>query len=297
MFMPPFYYMHPGGRDNDYKAVNIFKADAGISGSTINNLFNDYILDIAFAYDDLWYVPSIVTISFGGETRREGESYRQNRDWGASIQYDVPLSNAESYFKNNMFVNLEYEGERQFDTKLQNNGISLTAEYTSLRTEYQGLKIYDQIGYTRTRQHIGDPGYSLFPGVPDSDQAIAQVVPVDTIENQFKISYLWEVFPQRTLSFMRSENDFRSSIKNEEILTIDSSYTMTDREQAESFSNLPFRLTLEHETEYNIIDNFTFYAFARLQFGVEEKVAPTSISGNKLTSLGFDLGITIEIIF
>ena len=296
MFMPPFYYIHPGGRSNDYRAVNIYKDDSGVSGSSVNRIFNDYILDVAFGYD-IWYVPSIVNMSVGGETRREGGAYRQSRDWGASLQYDIPLSNADEYFKNNMFLNLEYEAERQYDTKLQDNGISLTAEYTSLRTEFQGLKIYDQIGYTRRRQHIGDPAFSLFPGVPDTDQAIARVVPSDTIANQFKVTYLWEVFPKREMVFIKRDTEFKSSIRNEEILIIDSIYTITDRAQSESFSNLPFRLTLEHETEYNIIDNFTFYAFARFQFGVEDKVAPEYTSGNTLTSLGFDLGVTIEIIF
>jgi hypothetical protein len=296
MFMPPFYYMHPGGRKNDYRAVDIFKDDSAVTGTSVNSLRNDYILDVALGYEE-WYVPALVNVSFGGETRRESEGYTQSRNWGASLQYDVPLANTGDYFKNNMFVNLEYEGERQFDTKLQLNGISLTAEYNSLRTEFQGLKLYDQIGYSRTRQHIGDPDFSLFPGVPDTDQVVASVPPSDVIKNQFKVTYLWEIFPERNLRFIKGDSDFKSTIKNEEVLTIDTSYTITDREKAESFSNLPFRLTLAHVTEYNIIDNFTFYAFGQFQFGVEEKVAPDFVSGNLLKSLGFDLGITIEIIF
>jgi hypothetical protein len=296
MFMPPFYYMHPGGRDNDYDAVNIFKNSSDISGTSVNSLLNSYILDVAFGYDR-WFIPSLVTLGINGETRREGDSYRQSRGWTTSLQYNVPLSHADDYFKNNMVMALEYEGDRQYDTKVQSNGISITAEYNSLRTEFQGLKIYDQIGYTRTRQHIGDPNYELLPGVPDTDSNIALVPPSDTIANEFRLSYLWEVFPKKRFLFVKPGPDFKSSIKNLEILTIENDYTITDREQSEIFSNLPLRLTLEHETEYDITDSLVFTGFFRFQFGVEEKVAPDYTSGNLLTSLGFELGLQMEIYF
>jgi len=296
MFMPPFYYMHPGGRDKDYDAVNIYKGSSEISGNSVNSLFNSYILDVAFGYDR-WFIPGWVTLGINGETRREGESYRQSRGWTASIQYNVPLSHAEKYFKNNIVMTFDYEGERQFDTKVLNNSFSLTTEYNSLRTEFQGLKIYDQVEYTRTRQHKGDSDYALIPGVPDSDSSVALVPPSDTIENEFRLSYLWEVFPKKGFLFVKPDPEFKSSIKNLEVLTIENVYTITEREQSEGFSNIPLRLTLEHETEYEITDSLIFTAFSRFQFGVEEKVTPDYSSGNLLTSLGFELGLKMEIYF
>jgi hypothetical protein len=293
LFMPPFYYMYPRGRAHDYDAVDIFIDEIDTSANTLSN---SYILDVAFGYNS-WFIPSWLTLGINGETRREGESYRQSRGWTTSIQYNVPLSHAEKYFKNNIVMTFDYEGERQFDTKVLNNSFSLTTEYDVLRTEFQGLKIYDQIEYTRQRQHKGEKSYYLKPRVPDTDTAIALVPPSDTIANEFRLSYLWEVFPKKGFFSVKPDTEFKSSIKNQEILTIENIYTITDREQSERFSNLLLGLTLEHETEYDITDSLIFTAFSKLQFGVEEKVAPDYSSGNLLTSLGFELGLKMEIYF
>jgi hypothetical protein len=295
LFRPPFYYM--GDRANDFDAVNIFNDSEKIGGTTSNTLFNAYILDLVFAYDR-WYVPSIITVGVNGETRREGESYRQSRGYLGSLRYNVPLQHASEYFKNNVALTFDYEGNRQFDTKVQNNALSLTTEYNAMKTEFQGVKVYNRIGYTRQRQHIGDESFSLFPDVPDSNTNIAQVAPSDTIENEIRLNYLWQVFPKKKfLSFLKSDPDFRSSFKNEEVLTIENIYTFTNRDQVESFGNIPLRITLEHETKYELTDRLWFTAFYLLMFGLEERVTPDYTSGNLLTSIGFELGAKLEIYF
>ena len=295
LFRLPFYYMV--NRTNDYEAVDIYKDSSDISGTTVNSIYNAYVLDVALAYDR-WYIPSYVTLGVNGETRREGESYRQSRGWSASIQHNIPLREAEDYFKKNVVITLDYDGERQFDTKLQNNAITLSAEYNTLRTEFQGLKVYNHIEYDRQRQHIGDEGYTLFPGVPDSGTNIAQVPPSDRLENELRVSLLWEVFPKKQfLSSLKRELEFQSSVKNEEVLLVENYYTFTDREQAQSFSNIPLRITMSHETRYDITDSLRFYAFAILMFGTEERVSPDYVEGNFLTSIGFELGTKLEIYF
>jgi hypothetical protein len=294
LFRPPLYYMVDRG--NDYKAVDIYRDSPEISGTTTNLLRDAYILDLAFAYDR-WFIPSYITLGVNGETRREGDSYRQSRGLSVAMQHNIQLRRVEDYFKKNVVVTLDYAGERQYDTKLQNNSVSLSTEYNAMRTEYQGLKIYNSIAYDRKRQHIGDKGYYLFPGVPDSDVIVAEVPPSDRIENEVRVSFLWEVFPKKQfLSSLLRESEYPSSFRSEETFLLENIYTFTERRQSESFSNIPVRITLEHKTEY-VMENLSFTAYAMLMFGSEEQVNPDYVEGNFLRSLGFEFGTLLEIFF
>jgi hypothetical protein len=294
LFRPPLYYMVDRG--NDYDAVNIFRSSPEIGGTTVNALNNAYILDMGFAYER-WFIPSYITLGVNGETRREGDSYRQSRGLTASMQHNIQLPRAEDFFKKNVVVTIDYTGERQYDTKLQNSTISLSTEYNAMRTEYQGFKIYNSIAYDRKRQHIGDRGYYLFPGVPDTDAVVAEVPPSDRIDNEFRFSYLWEVFPKKQfLASLLRESEYKSSFRSEETFFMENLYTFTERRQSERFSNIPVRITLEHKTEY-VMENLSFTAYAKLMFGTEEQVSPDYVSGNFLNSLGFEFGTLLEIYF
>jgi hypothetical protein len=294
LFRPPLYYMVDRG--NDYDGVNIFRGSPEIGGTTVNALSNAYILDLGFAYER-WFIPSYITLGVNGETRREGDSYRQSRGLTASMQHNIPLRRAENFFKKNLVVTIDYTGERQYDTKLQESTISLSTEYNAMRTGYQGFKIYNSFAYNRKRQHIGDRGYYLFPGVPDTDVIVAEVPPSDRIENEFRFSYLWEVFPKKQfLASLLRGSEYRSSFRSEETFFMENLYTFTERRRSESFSNIPVRLTLEHKTEY-VMENLSFTAFAKLMFGTEEQVSPDYTSGNFLNSLGFEFGTLLEIYF
>ena len=81
LFMPPFYYINPFeflglGRMRDYEAVDLYSGSEDLLGNSTNTLTNSYRLDTYLGYDP-WYVPSQITVLFGGETRREGSSYTQ----------------------------------------------------------------------------------------------------------------------------------------------------------------------------------------------------------------------------
>ena len=80
-------------------------------------------------------------------------------------------------------------------------------------------------------------------------------------------------------------------------MTLENIYTFTDRERAETFSNIPIRLTLEHESSYRMTENIEFGGHLKTVVGVEEKIIPPSVSGNVLISMGLEIGMYARIIF
>ncbi len=96
---------------------------------------------------------------------------------------------------------------------------------------------------------------------------------------------------------MKSDPEFRSSFQSEEKVTIENIYKITKRSEAAAFSNIPLRITLEHLTDYNVTDSVVFSMFGKTIFGIEEKVFPDATEGNILPSMGFEMGISLEIIF
>jgi hypothetical protein len=300
LFLPPFWFINPFkglGRIKDYDAVDIYNTTGNITGNTINTLYNRYALDLEFGYEQ-WYIPSFINLSIDGETKREGASYTQKRGFGATVTDTVLLGNADQFYFKNISVSFSYDMNRDYATKLLDNIFGIDTEYNRLRTEFGGIRIAHYINYTRQRQKLNDKRYYLIPGDPVTGSTVSPKPPSDTIENELRFEYLWEFFPQgRTFYFLRPDPEFRSSFQSEEKVTIENIYKITRRSQAAPFSNIPLRVTLEHLTDYNVTDSVVFSMFGKTVFGIEEKVFPDAVEGNTLPSMGFEMGITLEIIF
>ena len=131
-------------------------------------------------------------------------------------------------------------------------------------------------------------------GYPGTSQAFK-----DKIENSITFEYLWEIDLQKTRMFSKpkKKNIAIGSIKNTERVLVENIYTFTDREKSVSFSNIPVRVTAEHNSSYRLTENVEFGMNLKTMVGVEEKIIPPSVSGNKLPSMGFEIGIAAKIIF
>ncbi len=301
LFMPPFYYIHPIeglGRIRDYYAVDIYKGSDEVLGNTANILSNRYSLETFLQYDP-WYIPSSITIAFGGEAKREGESYTQKRNGEFSLSKYFLLGEAEGYFDKSLNVTLDYKNEIDYATKVISNTFGVSNELHILKSSFSGIKVNHTASYERERQSIGDAKLYLFPGHPEREVPVSFFPYKDTISNEVFFQYLWELDIRKTfLSFLFGSLDvLLGTIKNEEGVKLENIYTFTDRERAESFSNIPIRLTLEHDSSYHVTENFSFGLNLKSMVGIEEKVIPPSIQGNILPSMGFEIGIKMKIIF
>jgi len=296
LFMPPFYYISPFeslGREKDYDAVDIFK-----NNSTKNTFTTGYFLNFLFPVDG-WYIPSIMGISLGGETKREGETYTQKRNLGVTAGKNIPLGRKKNVYDYSLDVQFAYEHERNYSTKVLSNSFELETGFDFLKTPYKGFLIDHTFTYERERQKIDEPSLYLFPSHPEREIEVPYKPYRDTLKNSLIFNYLWELDIKKwgLFSALFSNVSQKVFIQNSEIFKFENIYTFTDKERAESFSNIPFRLTLEHKSSYNLTDKVQFGMNLMWVVGIEQKIIPPSTSGNILPSMGFEAGISIKIIF
>jgi hypothetical protein len=301
LFMPPFYYINPLkglGRAKDYDAVDLYYGSNEITGNSTNTLKNDYVLDTYLQYDP-WYVPSSVGIGFSGETTREGGSYVQKRGFFASVDRSLILNAGGEYFDRSLIVSLDYTNERNFTTKLLAQSYGIDTDLNLLKEEWRGWQFQHVFTYIRERQKIGEESFYLFPGDPSGETAVTEKPPKDRIDSKLVVEYLWEYIFRRDPFFAGIDAELlpKIGIRNTERLTLENIYTFTDRERAETFSNIPIRLTLEHESSYRMTENIEFGGHLKTVVGVEEKIIPPSVSGNVLISMGLEIGMYARIIF
>jgi hypothetical protein len=303
LFMPPFYYINPFeflgvGRMKDYEAVDLYRESEEIDGNSMNTLSNRYSVDTYLRYDQ-WYIPSQVSLSFGGETSREGASYTQKRSTELSLGKYLPLEGAESYFDRSLDLTLDYKNELDYSTKVVYNSFGVGSVIHLLRSSYSGFKISVSTSLETERQRLDDPNLLLFPGDPSSEVAVSERADRDTIRNEIGFSYLWELDIRQSFLFdlFGDDEGIVGTMKNDESVTLENIYTFTDREKSGSFSNIPVRVTLQHASSYNITENVTFGMDAKAVVGIEEKVLPPSVTGNILPSMGLEFGVKLKVIF
>ena len=301
VFMPPFYYINPIeglGRVKDYDAVNLYKDSADVLGNSTNTLKNEYSLDTYLQYDP-WYIPSSLGVGFSGETTREGGSYVQKRGFRASADKTFYFDGSETFFDKSLILSLEYTNERNYATKLLSQAYGIETDMNLLKEEWKGWKVQHSFSYSRERQKIGDERYYLFPGSPAFEVSVPEKPPKDTIDSTLVFEYLWEYGLKRDPFFAKISSELLPDlgIRNTERVTLENIYTFTDREKSQSFSNIPIRLTLEHESSYKMTENVEFGGHLKTVIGVEEKIIPPSVTGNVLFSMGFEIGAYARIIF
>jgi hypothetical protein len=301
IFMHPFYYINPLkglGRIKDYDAVDEYKSAEDIFGNTTNTLKNEYSLDTYFQYDR-WYIPSSVGLGVYGETKREGENYIQKRGFDSSLDKSFYLNSSEEYFDKSIILSLSYSQERDYATKILAQTYGIQTDFTMLKEEWKGIKIQHSFTYGRERQKISKEKFYLFPGSPEKEIAVSEKPYKDKIDSKLVFEYLWEYKFKRDIFWKKIGADLilERGLRNTERFTLENIYTFTDREKAESFSNIPVRATLEHESSYRMSENIEFGMHVMTVIGVEEKVIPPSTTGNILPSMGLELGMYGRIIF
>lgn len=303
LFMPPFYYINPFeflglGRMRDYEAVDLYSGSEDLLGNSTNTLTNSYRLDTYLGYDP-WYVPSQITVLFGGETRREGSSYTQKRNTGLTLAKYLLLGGNEGYFDKSLDLVLDYENELNYATKVVCNSFGVESELRLLKSSYSGYKIVQSTSFETERQRVDDPNLLLFPGDSSREPAVSEKPDRDTIRNEIGFFYLWELDIRNSflIDLFGDSGELSGTVKNEESVTMENVYTFTDREKSGSFSNIPLRCTLQHSSSYNFTENITFGMDAKAVVGIEEKVLPPSVTGNILPSMGFEFGVKLKIIF
>ncbi|KPJ85121.1 MAG: hypothetical protein AMS17_14890, partial [Spirochaetes bacterium DG_61] len=301
IFMPPFYYINPIkglGRIKDYDAVDEYKDSGNIEGNTSATLKNEYMFDTYFQYDE-WFVPSSLGFGFSGETKREGESYTQKRGFSASYDKTLYLDQSSKFFDKSLTLSLDYSNEKNYATKILSQTYTTQTNLNLLKEEWKGWKLQYSLSYSRERQKIDEEQFYLVPGSPEKEVLVPEKPPKDTIDSKIVCEYFWEYYFKRDPFFAKIESDLlpKTGLQNTERLTLENIYTFTDRQKAASFSNIPVRLTLEHESSYRMTENIEFGGYLKTVIGVEEKVLPPSISGNVLSSMGFEIGMYARIIF
>jgi len=301
LFMPPFYYINPIkglGRVKDYKAVDLFSDSVNISGVVRNTLSNAYTLDTSLDYGK-WYIPVYIGLSIDGETQRYGETYQQTRAFNTSITNNILFKRPEGLYQKELDVSLGYSTERNYATKVIAHTFDIKADYSRLKSEHRGVTLDHEISYTLQRQKIGSSKLYLFPDDPSGEISVAEKPDSDTVSSAVTFKYLWEyILTGRSLfSSLTKDLDYEASVQNVESVKLENIYTFTDREKAESFSNIPFRLTLEHTSDYQMTENVLFGMNAKYVVGIEEKVLPNATEGNILPSMGFEFGISLKVLF
>ncbi|MBN2322368.1 MAG: hypothetical protein JXQ30_01440 [Spirochaetes bacterium] len=303
LFMPPFYYINPLetlglGRVNDYEAVDLYSGSDRVLGNSTNMLTNAYELDAYLDFEQ-WYVPSLVGLSFGGETMREGAGYTQKRSTGLVVGKYLLLDPDGGHYDKSLDVTVDFTNERNYATKVVSNTVGVESELHLLRSGYSGFEISHRISLESERQRTDDPAMLLFPNDPSREPAVSVVPDSDTLTNEIGFAYLWELDIKRSVLYelFRGTEEMTGTMKHTEQVTLENIYTFTDREKSNSFSNIPVRVTLEHESSYGITENITFEADVKAVVGVEEKVLPPSVEGNILPSMGLEFGVKLKIVF
>jgi len=301
LFLPPFYFINPIrglGRTKDYTAVDLFDDSTRIGGTAANTLSNSYTLDTSLNYGK-WFIPVYVGLSIDGETQRNGDTYQQTRAFSASTTNNIFFRRPEGLYKKELDASLGYSTERNYATKVIAHTFEIGASYTRLKSEHSGITLDHEISYTLQRQKIGNSKLYLFPDDPSGEISVAEMPDSDTVSNALTFQYLWEyILTGRPLFASVTKNlDYEASVQNVESVKLENIYTFTDREKATSFSNIPFRLTLEHTSDYRMTENVLFGMNAKSVVGIEEKVLPNAPEGNILPSMGFEFGISLKVLF
>ncbi len=301
LFMPPFYYINPIkglGRIKDYDAVDLLKDEPQISGNTKNTLVNRYSVDTSLDYDR-WYIPSSLEYSVYGETQREGGSYTQKRITEISVDKYFDNLGREDYYDHSLSVSFDYKDEKDYATKVHGHTFSIHTGLNLLKEEWKGFRFENYFSLIREKQKIGNDNFYLFPGQPDKEVQVSEKPDKNKIEHESAFEYLWEynLKKYRIFSRLGSDNPALGKLQNTERFAIENIYTFTDREKSESFSNIPVRVTVEHLSSYRLTQLIEFGMNLKTVFGIEEKIIPQSTSGNTLTSMGFEVGISTKIIF
>lgn len=296
LFMPPFYYFF--WRINDYKAVDIYESSESIRGNTTNTLSHELTLTALLEYD-AWFIPSSTSVSVGGETKRDGANYTQKRSVECTVQKSFDLRRSEAFFDKSLLLSLLYLHERDYATKVITNSYETEWELNLLKTEWRGVKIGQSFTYKRERQKREDERLILIPGHEEQEVPVSEKPYRDTVEHEARFHYLWEIGARKHYTSTSGDGIFslKAPIRNEEKCMVENSYIFTDREKASAFSNLLFRITLEHVSSYNLTENSEAGLYIKSVIGVEEKILPPSVEGNRLPSAGFELGAFMKILF
>ncbi|MFW6138401.1 MAG: hypothetical protein ACOC7U_04425, partial [Spirochaetota bacterium] len=251
LFMSPFYYINPIpglGRIKDYQAVDIYKHTDQILGNTENLLYNKYALECNLGYK-VWYVPDLVSIALSGETRREGGNYLQQRQMEASVSKSIFLSSGRKYSDRNLSLMFDYSLGKDYSTKVLSNSFEITTGLALLKSPYRGIKLDHCFSYTREVQKIGEEGFLLFPGQPERETAVSEKPDKDIFINEITFSYLWEKDLGSLGGWFVDKNLLSNkNIHNQESVTLYNEYTFTERQNVTGFSNIPFRVALEHNS-------------------------------------------------
>ena len=110
----------------------------------------------------------------------------------------------------------------------------------------------------------------------------------DTIKGTFTAQYFWN-------TELESRSLKQPAARHHEIIVLESSYTFTDREQTPDFSNLPFKITLEHSTRFMRSDYLEFDLSARSIVGLEELI--TGGNSTMTPAFGFELEVNAHFMF
>jgi hypothetical protein len=301
LFMPPFYYINPIkglGRIKDYDAVNLFKDEPQISGNTKNTLVSRYSVETSLDYDR-WYIPSSFGYSIYGETQREGGSYTQKRITEISVEKYFDDLGRGGFFDHSLYISFDYKDEKDYSTKVHGHTFRINTGLNLLKEEWKGFRIEHYFSFIQEKQKIGNENFYLFPGQPDKEVQVSEKPDRNKIEHESAFEYLWEynLKKYRIFSQIGGESPALGKLQNTERFVLENIYTFTDREKSESFSNIPVRVTFEHLSSYRLTQLIEFGLNLKTVFGIEEKIIPPSTSGNTLTSMGFEVGVSTKIIF
>ena len=294
LFKPPLYYISPInglGRVKDYEAVNMYKNSDYIYGTGENILNNKYEINLNIL-TNYWFIPTSVNSWIAGETIRDGESYSQTRSLGTGIvkQFDYKESN---YYMKTTNVDIEYQNQKNYLTKIETNTIQLTLLFDRLREENRGFNINNDFSFSSDIQRLGNKNFYLVPNNKAFEPDITEIPDKYTLKNDFTLEYLW-VSSNINIGFLHLSS---ITLNNIETFRMENIYIFTDRSKTGAFSNIPVRITLEHNSNYSLSDNVNFGAYIKIIGGLEERIIPPYSKGNLLPSMGLEFGLNAKIIF
>ena len=296
LFKPPLYYMSPFdglGRIKDYEAVDIYKGNSNIFGSSKNTLRNKYELNLDIAIGH-WFIPTSVDSWISGETTRDGDSYNQTRSFGTGFAKEFN-NNSNDYYLNSANLGFEYENQKNYLTKVETNTVQINILINKLKEEHKGFNIKSTVSFSSDIQKKGVKKYYLIPDNASFEPDVAEKPDEYTIKNDLTLEYLW-ISSNINLGLFGLA-PLILNLNNKETVKMENIYTFTNRKKAEPFSNIPIRITLQHNSDYSFSENINFDAYIKLVGGLEEKVIPPYTEGNFLPSMGLEFGIGTKIFF
>jgi hypothetical protein len=295
LLMPPLYYLNPRldkGRLHEYEAVDVLTGSSAVLGVSEARLQTSLGLE-ARLKDPPWYLPSRSSLSFTGETNREGGSYAQARSAGFRLGTDFPLKKRGKNGTNRLSFDVGWESSRDYAEKTVSHSLTVDTGLRLLEGIRGRLTGDHNISFTTERQRVGDADLLLFPGQPGREVEVPFQPDKDTVASVLGFQYSWEREIDRKRQELLASSPFAGQtgrISHSERFELENTFLIADRTMLSDTTIVPFRLLFTHNTVMTVSQYMNVELSVKTIGGVEEII--TSGQSSFEPALGFELRLT-----